>query len=56
MVADDVDRTTADVIVVREWVRAAEVPYRIDVDLLCQAEDHAPLTPKYVQLGCHVAL
>ncbi|MFC1735910.1 LamG domain-containing protein [Candidatus Hydrogenedentota bacterium] len=44
-----------DVIVVRRWVRAAEVPYRIDVNLLCKAEDYAPLVPKYVQLGWHAS-
>lgn len=48
--------TPGEVIVVREWVKAANVPYRISVNLLDRIGDHTPLVRKYVELSWQASL
>jgi len=48
--------TPGEVVVVRSWVKAEEVPYRISLNLLDRKRDNAPLARKYVELSWHASL
>ncbi len=43
------------VIVVRNWVRAGEVPYQMSINFLDAAENYEPLIPKFALLGWYAS-